>query len=56
MHVPIWNWQFLAVPDLPRTRAMLMRACDVRLPARLTEAELDYIASALIDAARDVKA
>jgi perosamine synthetase len=52
-----WNWQFLGpVPDLPRTRAMLMRACDVRLPARLTEAELDYIASALIDAARDVKA
>lgn len=51
-----WNWQFLGdLPDLPRTRAMLMRACDVRLPARLTEAELDYIASALIDAAREVK-
>ena len=52
-----WNWQFLGdVPDLPRTRAMLMRACDVRLPARLTEAELDYIASALTEAAREVKA
>lgn len=51
-----WNWQFLGdLPDLPRTRAMLMRACDVRLPARLTEAELDYIASALTDAAREVK-
>ncbi|WGV17788.1 DegT/DnrJ/EryC1/StrS family aminotransferase [Fuscovulum ytuae] len=50
-----WNWQFLGdLPDLPRTRAMLMRACDVRLPARLTEAELDYIASALIEAAREV--
>ena len=50
-----WNWQFLGdLPDLPQTRAMLMRACDVRLPARLTEAELDYIASALIEAAREV--
>lgn len=50
-----WNWQFLGdPPDLPRTRAMLMRACDVRLPARLTEPELDYIASALIEAAREV--
>jgi hypothetical protein len=39
-----WNWQFIPgdVPDLPQTRAMLMRACDVRLPARLTEAELDF--------------
>jgi dTDP-4-amino-4,6-dideoxygalactose transaminase len=25
-------------PDLPQTRAMLMRACDVRLPARLQKA------------------
>ncbi len=48
-----WNWQFLgAPPDLPQTRAMLMAACDVRLPARLTLPECDYIAGALIDAAR----
>ena len=48
-----WNWQFLGnVPDLPQTRAMLMTACDVRLPARLTLAECDYIADALIVAAR----
>ncbi len=52
-----WNWQFLTdLPDLPQTRAMLMRACDVRLPARLTEAELDYIASAILDAVQEVKA
>lgn len=51
-----WNWQFLgAVPELPQTRAMLMRACDVRLPTRLTEGELDYIAAAIVDAARDVR-
>ena len=50
-----WNWQFLGeLPELPQTRAMLMRACDVRLPTRLTEAELDFIAAALVDAAMDV--
>lgn len=51
-----WNWQFLGEqPDLPQTRAMLMRACDVRLPTRLTEGELDYIANALVSAALAVK-
>lgn len=51
-----WNWQFLGeVPDLPQTRAMLMRACDVRLPTRLTEAELDFIAGAIVDAAAEVR-
>ena len=51
-----WNWQFLPdLPDLPKTRAMLMRACDVRLPARLTPSELDYIATALTDAASVAK-
>jgi len=52
-----WNWQFIPgeMPKLPQTRAMLMRACDVRLPARLTKPELDLIAGALIDAAEEVK-
>ncbi len=53
-----WNWEFLGpAPDLPRTRAMLMRACDVRLPTRLTLTELDLIADALVSSAtlaRDV--
>ncbi|WP_095590568.1 DegT/DnrJ/EryC1/StrS family aminotransferase [Actibacterium ureilyticum] len=50
-----WNWQFIGdQPDLPQTRAMLMRACDVRLPARLTRPELDFIAEALIGAATAV--
>jgi dTDP-4-amino-4,6-dideoxygalactose transaminase len=52
-----WNWQFLGdLPDLPRTRAMLMRACDLRLPTRLTDAELDAIADGLIAAASEVQA
>ena len=51
-----WNWEFLGpAPDLPQTRAMLMRACDVRLPTRLTADELDFIAEAISDAVEDVK-
>ncbi|MGR3551284.1 DegT/DnrJ/EryC1/StrS family aminotransferase [Pseudooceanicola sp.] len=50
-----WNWQFLGtLPDLPKTRAMLMRACDTRLPARLTPDQCALIAHALIAAADDV--
>ena len=46
-----WNWGFLSdVPDFPQTRAMLMRACDLRLPARLSLAECDLIADTLIAA------
>lgn len=51
-----WNWQFLGeTPDLPQTRAMLMRACDVRLPVRLSGPELEFIAEALVAAAAEVK-
>jgi dTDP-4-amino-4,6-dideoxygalactose transaminase len=51
-----WNWQFLGdTPELPKTREMLSKACDTRLPARLKQADLDFIASALIDAAADAK-
>lgn len=50
-----WNWQFLGdLPELPQTRAMLMRACDVRLPTRLTEPELNFIAAAIVEAAVEV--
>ncbi|QOL80885.1 DegT/DnrJ/EryC1/StrS family aminotransferase [Pseudooceanicola spongiae] len=50
-----WNWQFIEdLPELPKTRAMLMRACDCRLPARLTLSDCDMIADALISAAADV--
>ena len=42
------------LPDLPQTRAMLMQACDTRLPARLQLPELDLIAEALIAAAQEV--
>ncbi|MBP0481237.1 aminotransferase class I/II-fold pyridoxal phosphate-dependent enzyme [Sagittula sp. M10.9X] len=52
-----WNWGFLAeMPDLPQTRAMLMCACDTRLPARLTLADCDAVAEILIRAAEVVMA
>ncbi|OWY14590.1 aminotransferase [Thioclava sp. F34-6] len=51
-----WNWQFLGdVPELPKTREMLMRACDTRLPARLKQPDLDYIADAILEAVKAVK-
>ncbi len=50
-----WNWQFLPEQvELPQTRAMLMRACDVRLPVRLTREELDVIADILLSALAEV--
>ncbi|MCA0995814.1 DegT/DnrJ/EryC1/StrS family aminotransferase [Alloyangia pacifica] len=50
-----WNWQFLAdIPELPRTRAMLERACDTRLPARLTLEECSAVADVLVSAADSV--
>lgn len=46
-----WNWQFIKdLPDLPRTRAMLMTACDVRLPVQLQPSELDAIVNVLLGA------
>ena len=46
-----WNWQFLTdLPELPRTRAMLMRACDVRLPVQLTTPELDQVCKVILTA------
>lgn len=46
-----WNWQFLNdLPDLPQTRSMLMRACDVRLPARLSLAQCDALTDVLLRA------
>ena len=38
------------LPELPQTRAMLMRACDVRLPVHLPVHTLDAVAEALLTA------
>ncbi len=51
-----WNWQFIPgdVPELPQTRAMLARACDTRLPARLTRDQQNAIAEAILGAVEDI--
>ncbi len=50
-----WNWQFLPEQfELPQTRAMLMKACDVRLPVRLTRDELDVISDILLASVGEV--
>ncbi len=50
-----WNWEFLPEKtDLPQTRAMLMKACDVRLPVQLSRADLDAVADILLAAAEQV--
>ncbi|WP_281971875.1 DegT/DnrJ/EryC1/StrS family aminotransferase [Ruegeria faecimaris] len=52
-----WNWQFLPEQtELPQTRNMLMKACDVRLPVRLTGAELDVIADILLASVGEITA
>lgn len=46
-----WNWQFIPdLPELPNTRAMLMRACDVRLPVHLPFQTLDAVSDVLLSA------
>jgi dTDP-4-amino-4,6-dideoxygalactose transaminase len=46
-----WNWEFLGpAPDLPKTRKMLARACDCRLPARLTIEDCDAVADVILSA------
>jgi len=51
-----WNWEFIGDQGpLPKTRKMLSRACDTRLPVRLKQPDLDFIAQALTQAALDAK-
>ncbi len=51
-----WNWKFIDnVPELPMTRAMLKRACDIRLPIGLTRSELDQTVEFILDCVSDAK-
>lgn len=52
-----WNWQFLEhTPELPQTKAMLMRACDLRLPARLNLDQVQEIGDLILSAINTVTA
>ena len=51
-----WNWQFLPESfELPKTRKMLMSACDVRLPSRLTLDECTAISDVILSAISTIK-
>jgi len=51
-----WNWKFIGnVPELPMTRAMLKRACDIRLPVGMTRAELDKTISFILDCVSEAR-
>lgn len=51
-----WNWQFLPESfELPKTRKMLMSACDVRLPSRLTLDECKAISDVILSAISTIK-
>lgn len=51
-----WNWKFLGeAPELPKTKAMLARACDVRLPAALTPEEVSAIGAVLLSSVEQIK-
>ena len=51
-----WNWQFLPETfELPKTRKMLMTACDVRLPSRLSKDECRAIADVILSALMIIK-
>lgn len=51
-----WNWNFLGdTPELPQTKAMLMRACDVRLPAALTSDQVNTLAGVILSSVKQIK-
>ena len=51
-----WNWKFLGeTADLPQTRAMLMRACDLRLPSALSVDQVNQITTVILASAEKVK-
>jgi len=51
-----WNWKFIGnVPELPITRAMLKRACDIRLPVGMSREDLDETISFILDCVTEAR-
>ena len=51
-----WNWKFIGnVPELPITRAMLKRACDIRLPVGMSREDLDETISFILDCVSEAR-
>lgn len=52
-----WNWDYLGeTPELPRTRAILKRTCDLRLPELLDPNDIRVLADSLVSIVRHVVA
>lgn len=44
-----WNWKYIkGTPPLPKTKDVLMFACDMRLPVSFSRFHLDYIAHVIL--------
>ncbi len=51
-----WNWKFIGnVPELPITRAMLKRACDIRLPVGMSREDLDETINFILDCVSEAR-
>ena len=51
-----WNWKFLPETfELPKTRKMLMTACDVRLPPKLSQDECRTVSDIILSAIITIK-
>lgn len=50
-----WNWEFIEPrQDLPKTRKMLMSACDLRLPVQLQPDDLEAVTDVVLGALNSV--
>lgn len=43
-----WNWKFIEPQELPKTRALLQRTADIRLPLTLTETDLVKLGNTIV--------
>jgi dTDP-4-amino-4,6-dideoxygalactose transaminase len=44
-----WNWSFFRTGDCPRTRALLSRTVDLRLPLWLEKPHLDLVGAVILE-------
>jgi hypothetical protein len=51
-----WNWKFLTyTPYLPKTKKILFRACDLRVPIQFSESKISKIADIIIKSIYEIK-
>ncbi|MGB4834373.1 MAG: aminotransferase class I/II-fold pyridoxal phosphate-dependent enzyme [Candidatus Moraniibacteriota bacterium] len=51
-----WNWKFIGnIPELPKTRSMLIKACDIRIPLTFGEDKIRTIANIVVKSIYDIR-